>query len=192
MVYNTDDVKDFEEFRLEYLKTKEHWFVKWFEDELFQGQNLLSYRPKYYLENPLKFFPDLIEEVKNQTKWAYQRVIRGWDDRVVWSVDSWLNDIMPDILNKLRQDKQGVPGRMFEGMEPSGEHGDYSKEQYQIAQDLWDKELQKMIAAFVVAERLNNLEYDWKNKEKNEEKILMKIFNSGMDSFKEHYFSLWD
>ena len=182
---------DFEELEKEY-KASKNWFTKWFDDYLFKGNSLLSYRPSYYLEEPLKFFPDLFQEIRNQTKWAHQRLTRGWDDRVVWSVDSWLSEIMPDILNTLRKNKQGTPGKCFEGMTPEGAHGDYSEEQFKTAKELWDKELQKMIAGFVAAEKINNLEYNWKDKESNEEKILLKVFRDGMDSFKNYYFSLWD
>src|SRR5271157_6140443 len=51
-----------------------------------------------------------------EVKYAYQRVVRGWDDRAVWSIDYWLDDKMPAMLRKLKEDKHGIPGDMFEGL----------------------------------------------------------------------------
>ena len=33
----------------------------------------------------------------NQIKWAYQRVVRGYDDRIFWGFDEYLNCIIPAI-----------------------------------------------------------------------------------------------
>lgn len=37
--------------------------------------------------------PDAYYEVR----WAFQRVFRGHDERVMWGLNSYLNDIIPDI-----------------------------------------------------------------------------------------------
>lgn len=29
-------------------------------------------------------------DARNQVRWAWQRVFRGWDDRALWSLDTWL------------------------------------------------------------------------------------------------------
>lgn len=33
----------------------------------------------------------------NQIKWAYQRVVRGYDDRIHWGFDEYLEQIIPAI-----------------------------------------------------------------------------------------------
>lgn len=166
-------------------KNKRLLLLNWIDDVVFENKNLFGYRPTYILIRPHM----IIREILHEIKWAYQRVVRGWDDRVVWSVDVWLSDIMPDILVKLKNDKVGVPGKFFSGMEHN-ENYEYTSDQHALAKERWNNELDKMIAAFVVVKKLNDLEYDYKNKE--EEKLLMNIFVNGVDSFRDNFFSLWD
>lgn len=33
----------------------------------------------------------------NEIKWAYQRVVRGYDDRIFWGFDDYLEQIIPAI-----------------------------------------------------------------------------------------------
>lgn len=33
----------------------------------------------------------------NEIKWAYQRVVRGYDDRVRWGFDSYFLQVMPSL-----------------------------------------------------------------------------------------------
>jgi len=46
-----------------------------------------------------------------EIKWAYQRVVRGYDERVMWQFDSYFIQIIPALkefcINKL-QDKQYI------------------------------------------------------------------------------------
>lgn len=170
---------------IEDYHAKRFFLLNWIDDYIFKGRNLFDYRPSYILIRPHM----IVREIGQEIKWAYQRVVRGWDDRVVWSVDCWLNDIMPNILVKLKEDKVGIPLEFFEGMDHNENYG-YTSEQEKIAEELWHKELDKMITAFVVAKKLNDLEYNYKDKD--QEELLMKLFNQGMDSFKKYYFNLWD
>jgi hypothetical protein len=36
-------------------------------------------------------------EVIRQIKWAYQRVARGYDDRIYWEFDSYFNQFIPAL-----------------------------------------------------------------------------------------------
>ena len=42
-------------------------------------------------------------------KWTWQRAWRGWDDTMTWSIDYWLSETMPKLIEKMRQHK-GYPG----------------------------------------------------------------------------------
>jgi hypothetical protein len=151
-------------------------------------------------------------------KYAYQRVSRGWDDRAVWSIDWWLDDKMPAMLRKLKEDKHGIPGSMFEGLPTiPDEEWNYTDEAYEMAQARWDAILDKMIAAFEASRRIQNLTYkeelgpyplrrpegvrkeDWEKIKDDRfaaSQLLRerdeKIFKEGMALFAEHYWSLWD
>jgi hypothetical protein len=164
----------------------------------------------HWLCNPSKVVFDV--------KCAYQRVVRGWDDRAVWSVDYWLDDMMPAILRKLKEDKHGVPMSVFPtDAEYIDEDGNPTESAMDIASARWDEALDKMIAGFEASRRVKDMTYEGelgpyplyrpKGMPKDEwEKVkhdhylkseeLRKrdeaIFKEGMALFAEHYWSLWD
>lgn len=156
------------------------------------------------------------DNVYREVKFAYQRVVRGWDDRAVWSVDYWLDDKMPAILRKLKEDKHGVPSDMFDGL-PMNDEGYHDKPEFAIAEARWDAIVDKMIAGFEASKRVKDRLYEeelgpyplhrpkgmpkdeWKavrdeHYRKGEElaKRDEAIFKEGMALFAEHYWSLWD
>lgn len=47
--------------------------------------------------------------MKNEIKWAWQRVTRGYDDRLFWDVDAYLSPIIRDGLTYLRENGHGYP-----------------------------------------------------------------------------------
>src|SRR5271170_4037643 len=92
--------------------------------------------------------------------YAYQRVTRGWDDRAVWSIDWWLDEKMPAMLRKLKEDKHGIPGSMFEGLPTvPGEEWNHTDEAYAMAEARWNEILDKMIGAFEASRRIQGLTY---------------------------------
>ena len=151
-------------------------------NELF-GRSLFGYAPTYSLSHPHVLFMDLMRQIK----WAYQRVYRHYDDRVCWSVDYWLDSIMPDILLRLKNTKQGTPIQFYDGL-PHDENYNYGDEGDKIAQGRWNEELEKMIAGFLASKKIN----DWEYETDEEREILERVFDNGMKSFVENYRSLWD
>jgi hypothetical protein len=162
----------------------------------------------HWLCNPRKVWFDCV--------CAYQRVVRGWDDRAVWSIDYWLDDKMPAMLRKLKEDKHGIPMEMFDGL-PMNDEGYHSEPEMEIASKRWDDVLDKMIAGFEASKRVKDATYEeelgpyplyrpkgmpkdeWKEVRhqhflKSEElrKRDEVIFKEGMALFAEHYWSLWD
>lgn len=151
-------------------------------------------------------------------KYAYQRLTRGWDDRAVWSIDWWLDDKMPAMLRKLKEDKHGIPMDMFDGLPTENDDGyTHSDETFAIAEERWNAILDKMIAAFEASRRMQNMTYEeelgeyplyrpagveretWKNVQHDRylaSEVLRErdavIFKEGMALFAEHYSSLWD
>ena len=151
-------------------------------NKLFKG-NLFGYAPWYSLSSPHVLFMDLMRQIK----WAYQRVYRHYDDRVCWSVDYWLDAIMPDILLRLKNTKQGTPIQFYDGL-PHDENYNYGDEGDKIAQERWSEELEKMIAGFLASKKINDLEYETDE----EREVLELVFENGMKLFIENYHSLWD
>ncbi len=167
---------------LEKEHKREHPIEWWIDNVLFKGKGLFGYAPHHSLTHPNIILSDLAREVK----WAYQRVTRGWDDRVVWSVDEWLATIMPDILKKLKDTKYGIPYAVFEKHELE-EDGNVSEENQKIAEERWNNELDKMIAAFRISNKIED--YDLNS---NEVEARRKVFERGMASFVKYYNCLWD
>lgn len=100
-----------------------------------------------------------------QIKWAWQRVYYGYDDRVYFSLTWHLVHYMPKWI----RDYQSFSTKPDE---------------------YWDnrnKELQEIIDGFEAAERILALNYNDKKKEQE----LKRIFNRGMDRFRDTFFSLW-
>jgi hypothetical protein len=155
-------------------------------------------------------------DVYRTAKFAYQRLTRGWDDRAVWSIDWWLDGMMPGVLRRLKETKHGVPMSMFDGL-PMNEQGYHDDPEFKIAEARWEATLDKMIAAFEAHRRMSEGIYeeelgeyplsrpegvskeDWKAVKDDHFKASLllqerdqKIFEEGMKIFIEHYSSLWD
>jgi len=43
-----------------------------------------------------------VRELKYQIKWAWQRLFRGYDDRVWWNLNSYLCKMLPVWLRKIK------------------------------------------------------------------------------------------
>lgn len=147
-------------------------FGDWF-DNLFPSSGLCDYRPIYTVTHPQV----IVKYIYYEIKYAYQRVFRGWDDRVVWSISTHLNENMPLWLEELKQSK-GTPCFFYSNVENA------SKEEDELARNKWLFELDKMILGFVSAKKMENT---W-----TENPELEKNFKEGMESFTKYYFNLWD
>lgn len=177
------------------IRTKVYWAIR-------------RFWVNHWLCNPSKVYYDL--------KYAYQRLTRGWDDRAVWSIDYWLDDKMPAMLRKLKQDKHGIPTSMFDGL-PVNEYGYHDEPEMEIAEARWNEVLDKMIAGFEASARVKDGTYEEElgpyplyrpqniSKEEWREignaRFLLSqelrkrdeaIFEEGMALFAKHYWSLWD
>lgn len=47
-------------------------------------------------------------------KWAWQRVVRGYDDRLYWAMDEYLDPIILAGLRNLRENGHGYPSGLTE------------------------------------------------------------------------------
>lgn len=64
------------------------------------------YSLRYYIKKPWKFFKDTWLNLKA----AWQRATRGWADRDTWNLDSYLLDILPEMIDYLREHTHSYPG----------------------------------------------------------------------------------
>ncbi len=150
----------------------------------------------------------------DKIRWGWQRLTRGWDDRVIWSIDIHLARMIPIWLQALKEDKMGVPSNLCTKSVEDGE-------------EIWDDILDTIIKGFLAAQRIQNLDFPilkelrelekerfgklllpWNEEEAkqidqlNEElgvrdKLMQQQdeadqeFRKGMILFQEHFFSLW-
>lgn len=161
-----------------------HPFYNWFDNVFYNSKIKLPFRGA-----PHRIFSDFLGVIldwKNELGWAYQRLFRGWDDRASWSVDLWLNGMMPDILKQLKKNKYGTPIMFYEGLKYDVNYG-YGEEADKIACEKWNSELDKMILAFETSRNIDTCLYSLE-----EEKELQQTIDEGMQSFIKYYRCLWD
>jgi len=117
-------------------------------------------------------------DLTNPIKWAWQRLTRGWDDRVIWSIDYYLAEMMPVWLRKLAKDKQGIPASMFgdNWIEPTSDEDE-------AAEQRWNGILHEMIDGFEAAKRI--IDYDKRDGD-------IQRAARALQLLEQYFFDLWD
>src|ERR1035437_3650281 len=82
----------------------QHWI-----DKLFNQKSIAGYRASYSILHPWK----IVDYCWREVTYAWQRAFRGWDDTVIWSIDSYLAEKIPVWLMELKKDKCGIPGQFI-------------------------------------------------------------------------------
>lgn len=174
-----------EEFMAELEKDYGHNFL----DDWFP-KGLTGWRASYTLTHPWKIFEYWSDEIR----FAWQRVFRGWDDRIIWSIDYYLAKMLPQWLEKLKQNKHGIPNMFFK---KEDEYVDSDgiltiKDNAMIrAEKEFDDVLDKITNGFKAYSRINDeFLYPEKDKELYDELYLQ--FEKGMDLLKKYFGTLWD
>ena len=133
---------------------------------------------KNLIELPENLYFDienLISNIKNETKFAYQRLFRGYDDRWYWSIKDELTPILIDCLEFYKKQEE-YPCNFKDKEE-------------------WNKIIETMIEGFKAGRDLDYVMYkDFENSEDmvKEYNRLYKIKNKGMKLFAIHYSDLWN
>lgn len=139
-----------------------------------------------------RFFVNDVAGFPRNVKWFIQRGRRGWADGDSWSIDSHLSKIIPEMIDRLKDNDHGIP-MAFLGESSMKEDGIWvwsvSDEE---ASANWNKALDKIADGFRATEKFK--EYVYKNKEDYDAKEAEcdKRFREGMALFTEHFGSLWD
>ena len=95
------------------MKNKEHGTFELTEDVFatWDEENEKWYN-KYFVI-PFNTVINTIKDFPSEAKWFYQRGSRGWSDRSVWSIDTWLVDNLIPMLERLKIDNHSTPMSMF-------------------------------------------------------------------------------
>ncbi len=137
-----------------------------------------------YMElNPIS----LIKQWFLSIKYCYQRIRYGYCDRDVWSIDWWFLNVVPNMLNDLKESSQGYP-RKLEAELQELPLSDESEEKYEAGMKLWRDTLSEMIYLFEEANDRTNGRRDTDS--------TFEYHNSckdkGLELFKEWFWNLWD
>lgn len=155
---------------------KKRFFLFRFIDSILP--TIFGYRTSYILFAPHVLVPEVIRNLK----WALQRVYRMWDDRAVWSVDMFLCEILPPIIEQLADVRFGVPSSFM----PNSMLDSYNEYSYKYYRSLYRIRLLKIAKGFRAYIEIG----DTINFEKRLK--LRKEFEEGMKLFVEEFPNLWD
>lgn len=105
-----------------------------------------------------------------------QRGLNGYDETCYWSVDDWLCNIVPPVLEQLAEKSHGAPGSLA---------AKYDDEKAAV---VWSSMIRQMAAGFRAHKELQNA--DWSNAELVGR--LQRIREDGMQLFVKWFGNLWD
>lgn len=152
-------------------------------DSLFPS-GLFGYSLRYIFLRP----HIIIKEIGLRIKWAYQRVVRGWDDRAVWSIDVWLSEMLPPMIHKLRTGKNGVP---FIFLPDYVDGKEFSNYQIEISSRIYLEQLKMLAKGIEDIGKISDPVPDGVDfKEEHERR--QKNFEETMRLFTKLMFTLWD
>ena len=124
--------------------------------------------------------------IKNNIVWAWQRMVRGWDDRSIWSIDVYLSDQIPQLVRKLKEIAHGVPGAMFDAEDWDTKADAWKDGKMEEATAKWDAILDEIADGFEEYYVLS-VEGDCSMEAWESEK-----FKRAFDLLKEYFPNLWD
>lgn len=124
-----------------------------------------------------------IRDVVNEVRWAWQRVFRGWDDRVTWDICGYLSDKMPQWIRKMRDESMGYPaGDEFESLSEAD------------AVAKWNGILDGIAEGFEAHNAEDDVTFESsKTLEQYEAEtaVIRAKRDAGLELFKQYYGSLW-
>ncbi len=172
------------------MKNKEHETFELTEDVFARWDKENAKWYNKYFAIPFQRFIQAIKDSPSEVKWFYQRGSRGWSDRSAWSIDTWLVDNLIPMLERLKNNKHGTPASMFRKKDGVSKNGISTDEADRLAAQRWDNVLREIIYGLKCAKKIEDLDYDYKDKE-----LIKRLTKSSQRSFEligKHLFSLWD
>lgn len=176
--------------------TLEELEKRWEEEKTYRANN-----PTYdFFLSIQEFFtrlPDRLNDWKYEIIYAWDRVFRGFDDRMIFSFHYEHADLCLKVLKILRDDKHGSPVVLDAVDWEEWGHGE-NEELSDKNHKMWIEIMDKMIAGFEAQLALDEVyilgkdgNYDHAASQIERER-LNKIWEEGMGLFIKHYGALWD
>lgn len=57
-----------------------------------------------------------IKHIKRCLRWSKQRIVRGYSDSDMWNMFGYLQILLPDMLQNLKDNRNGSPGFLGENL----------------------------------------------------------------------------
>jgi len=172
------------------MKDKEHETFELTEDVFARWDKEDAKWYNKYFAIPFQTSIRVIKDFPSEAKWFYQRGSRGWSDRSAWSIDTWLVDNLIPMLERLKNNKHGTPMSMFRKKDGVDKDGNWTDEASRLAEQRWSNVLNEIIYGLKCAKKIQNSDYDWKDKELR--RSLEKSSKHSFELIGKHLFSLWD
>lgn len=150
------------------MKTLEKFRKEIDEFDRWQKNTILGKLNSFWWKIVNKY--DEVLEILNTIKHWYQRAKNGYSYQDVWSLDSYLDEMLPKALRELAKVNNGYPQEL-ESLEE------------------WNDILEEMVQGFEAHKKISELEFDIDNPK--EYKELENKFKKGMKLFVRYYGSLW-
>jgi hypothetical protein len=94
------------------------------------------------------------------------------------------------MLERLKNNKHGTPSSMFRKKDGVSKNGISTDEADRLAAQRWDNVLREIIYGLKCAKKIEDLDYDYKDKELT--KRLTKSSQRSFELIGKHLFDLWD
>lgn len=159
---------------------QKNWLEKFIDNKFPDG--FADYRASYSFSHPWK----VLEYIWIHIEYTWERVFKGYDRRVIWSIDFYLAKMIPLWIRELKETKYGVPWDMFDNNNLKESYNP-NNDEMKIAQEKFNNILEEIAIGFESYEEFYNTIPSSENYKKLELK-----FNNGFELFKKHFSSLWD
>jgi len=149
---------------------------------------IYGHNPAWVLTHPW----ELVEDGWREVKWAWQRVFRGWDDRVCWSIDGYLADMIPLWMRRLQKVAHGYPSTLYDDVTGIGTdilaipaHRDEDPNMQK-----WINILEEIAVGFEAYRETE--ENKWTSVWYPAQEERLAKFEKGFDLFRKYFPDLWD
>jgi hypothetical protein len=141
-----------------------------------------DYGANYALTHPwviLKYW-------RRHVKYALQRVFRGWDDRVIWSINDYLARMIPVWVKELKRKSHGIPCVFFDDEDWDEQKSEYKNGSEKRAEEKYHFALDQIVRGFEAYSKMQET-YD-----KEELAMLNITYKLGFSYFQKYFNDLWD
>ena len=160
-------------------------------------------------EEQLDWLLDFRDSIWRPVKWAWQRLTRGWDDRIIWSIDYYLARMLPIWLSCLKEVQHGYPDQFEDsrkwneildviigGFESAKQIQDHSFSAWDLLVEQERERYGRELDIFNPEDRVKmdiaKEKSGFWGKLKAQENEALERFRQGMALFTEYFFDLWD